>query len=175
MSWASPAARPSARLAASPRVMRCRATSQPFVATKTRAEYFATDQRPIILFDGVCNMCNGGVNLALDWDKEGRCRFAALQSEVGKNLLVECGRGADNISSIVLVEEGAHWVKSDAVLRIGQLLEMPIPILASLAFPVPSFIRDGVYDTVADNRYSVFGYSDSCRLGDDRFADRFVQ
>lgn len=59
---------------------------------------FASDMRPIILFDGVCNMCNGGVNFALDYDQEGVFRFAALQSDVGRALLVRSGRRADDIS-----------------------------------------------------------------------------
>ena len=63
---------------------------------------FASDMRPIILFDGVCNMCNGGVNFALDYDQEGVFRFAALQSEVGRALLVRSGRRADDISRRVL-------------------------------------------------------------------------
>ena len=63
---------------------------------------FATDTRPVVLFDGVCNLCNGAVNLALDWDPKGHLRFAALQSDVGRALLEKNGRKADDISSIVL-------------------------------------------------------------------------
>lgn len=66
-------------------------------------EYFATDKRPIILFDGVCNLCNGGVNLALDLDPPGNLRFAALQSDAGRSLLKRAGRDPNDISSIVLV------------------------------------------------------------------------
>ena len=62
---------------------------------------FSEDKRPIILFDGVCNLCNNAVNLALDWDPNARLRFAALQSNVGRSLLQSHGREADDISSIV--------------------------------------------------------------------------
>ena len=114
------------------------------------------------------------MTFCLDWDKKGVVRFAALQSDVGRTLLQRCGRAPDDISSIVLVEKDQCHIKSEAVLRIGQQLEMPLPILTTLAFPLPLFFRDEVYDFVAANRYLVFGRTESCRLSDDRFEDRFV-
>lgn len=87
------------------------------------------DDHPVILFDGVCNLCNGGVNFALDWDPAGRFRFAALQSESGRALLVRAGRRPDDISSIVLVERDRAYVKSEAVLRIASKLGNPFPFL----------------------------------------------
>ena len=136
----------------------------------------AGDSRPVVLFDGVCNMCNGGVNFVINWDRDARLRVAALQSDTGRALLQRCGRAPDDISSIVLVEAEAprHWIKSDAILRIGTLLDMPLPLVCSALLLSPNLIRDGVYDVVADNRYNVFGKTDSCRLPDGDFADRFV-
>ncbi|CAI5490116.1 unnamed protein product [Closterium sp. Naga37s-1] len=96
-------------------------------------DHFATDDRPIVLYDGVCNMCNGGVNFALDADPQGRLRFAALQSEAGRALLARSGRSPDDISSIVLVERDGAYIKSDAVLRIARLLDLPLAFLAALA------------------------------------------
>ena len=141
------------------------------------ADYFATDKRPVILFDGVCNLCNGGVNFALDMDPPGKLRFAALQSTAGRALLRRAGREPDDISSIVLVEEDAAYVKSDAVLRIATYLDTnPLfPIAGTFGPVVPGFLRDVLYDVVADNRYELLGMKDECRLGDDRFDDRFVQ
>mmetsp|Transcript_16759 Transcript_16759/g.32425 ORF Transcript_16759/g.32425 Transcript_16759/m.32425 type:complete len:219 (+) Transcript_16759:98-754(+) len=138
-------------------------------------DYFAADARPIILFDGVCNMCNGGVNFVLDWDPVGKVRFAALQSEAGRVLLARSGRSPDDISSIVLVEKDGFDIKSDAVLKIAQYLQLPIPAAAAFATLFPLVLRDGVYDQVAQNRYNIFGMSDACRLSDDRFAERFVE
>ncbi|CAM6092037.1 unnamed protein product [Calypogeia fissa] len=137
--------------------------------------YFLTDARPVILFDGVCNMCNGGVNFMLDNDKEGKLRFAALQSEAGRALLVKSGRAADDISSIVLVDEDRSYIKSEAILRIGQFLNFPYSPAAFLGLIVPMFLRDALYNTVADNRYSVFGKSNACRLSDPRFEERFIE
>ncbi|KAL7448996.1 hypothetical protein ACHAWC_001105, partial [Mediolabrus comicus] len=78
--------------------------------------------RPIILFDGVCNLCNSAVNLALDWDPSGKLRFAALQSKVGQNLLQAHGRDANDISSIVFITPKGAYTKSDAILGITQEL-----------------------------------------------------
>ena len=128
-----------------------------------------------LMFDGVCNLCNGGVNLALDLDPPGRLRFAALQSDAGRALLRRAGRAPDDISSIVLVEERDAFVKSDAVLRIATYLENPLlPAAGTLGVLVPGFARDAVYDLVANNRYEILGMKDECRLSDDRFEDRFV-
>merc|ERR1719446_1992021 len=87
---------------------------------------FEQDKRPVILFDGVCNLCNNAVNLALDWDPDGKLRFSALQSNVGRSLLEANGRRADDISSIVLVTKDGAYIKSDAVLKIAEELT-PLP------------------------------------------------
>eukprot|EP00877_Chromochloris_zofingiensis_P014015 jgi/Chrzof1/8868/Cz03g27110.t1 len=145
-----------------------------YASTQHKTDHFAVDQRPVILFDGVCNMCNGGVNMVLDWDKKGYYRFAPLQSDAGKQLLVRCGRQPDDISSIVLVEKDSCHIKSEAVLRIATKLNMPLPLLSTLAMPVPRFIRDAAYDQIANNRYTVFGKRSSCRMCEDRFGGRFI-
>lgn len=136
--------------------------------------YFVTDKRGIILYDGVCNLCNGGVNFMLDWDREGRYRFCSLQSPAGRALLQRSGRSPDDISSIVLVEAGASYIKSAAILRIAAGLQLPLPLVAAALDTFPRFFKDGVYDQIADNRYKIFGRSQSCRLSDARFAERFV-
>jgi len=141
---------------------------------------FATDGRPIILFDGVCNMCNSAVNVALDWDKGGKLRFAALQSNVGRALLQKNGRNADDISSIVLVTKNGAYIKSDAVLRITEELTplafLPLrPAVAVGRVLLPKILRDVIYDGVADNRYKIMGIRDECRLDSDgAFEDRFI-
>eukprot|EP00525_Craspedostauros_australis_P003191 CAMPEP_0198129250 /NCGR_PEP_ID=MMETSP1442-20131203/51287_1 /TAXON_ID= /ORGANISM="Craspedostauros australis, Strain CCMP3328" /LENGTH=204 /DNA_ID=CAMNT_0043789613 /DNA_START=152 /DNA_END=766 /DNA_ORIENTATION=- len=141
---------------------------------------FATDNRPIILFDGVCNLCNGAVNLALDWDPKGKLRFAALQSNVGRSLLQANGRNGDDMSSIVLVTEDGAFIKSDAVLRISEALTplslLPLKPVSRLGrYVVPRFLRDIIYDGVADNRYDILGKQDQCRFdADGEYEDRFV-
>lgn len=137
---------------------------------------FATDKRPVVLFDGVCNLCNFWVNFCLDNDPYGKLRFAALQSEAGRALLERSGRNADDISSIVLVTPDTAYVKANAVLEIAERIEATLPIarLAPLARLVPPPLADAVYDVVADNRYEILGHRDMCRVTDDGFGDRFV-
>ena len=123
----------------------------------------------------MCNLCNGAVNFMLDIDTKGAFRLAALQSPAGRALLECCGRHPDDISSIVLVQaNGKHHIRSEAVLRIAEGLQVPFPIVAAALLPVPRLIRDPLYDLVADNRYLVFGRTPACRMSDPRSADRFV-
>ncbi|XP_024399173.1 DCC family protein At1g52590, chloroplastic [Physcomitrium patens] len=136
--------------------------------------YFATDSRPIVLFDGVCNFCNAGVNFVLDNDPEGRVRMAALQSEAGRALLLRAGRLSDDLSSLVLIEKDRSYIKSEGVLRTAQYLGNLLPPVGSLGLLFPLFFRDFVYDNVANNRYSILGKRDQCRVSDPRFNDRFV-
>eukprot|EP00980_Cylindrotheca_fusiformis_P002931 scaffold681_cov130-Cylindrotheca_fusiformis.AAC.7 len=142
---------------------------EPLSVTK---RVFAKDKRPIILFDGVCNLCNNAVNLALDWDPHGNLRFSALQSNVGRSLLRANGRRADDISSIVVVTERGAYTKSDAILVISEELTplpffplRPAAVLGRLI--VPQFLRDLIYDGVADNRYSLMGKRNECRFDAD--------
>ncbi|THG13605.1 hypothetical protein TEA_001272 [Camellia sinensis var. sinensis] len=91
-------------------------------------------------------------------------RFEALQSEAGKKLLRRSGRAPDDISSVVLVEKQRSYIKSEAVLKIMEYIDLPFPQLAIFLHFVPLFIRDFVYDNVANNRYTFFGRSDSCEI-----------
>ncbi|EFN57530.1 hypothetical protein CHLNCDRAFT_143135 [Chlorella variabilis] len=136
--------------------------------------FTAADSRPIILFDGVCNLCNGGVNFMLQWDTAGEYRFAALQSNAGRQLLQRSGRQPDDISSIVLVERGGSYIKAAAVLRIAQRLRAPLPLVAAALDVFPFPFKDAVYGQVANNRYLLFGRTNACRLSDPRFDDRFL-
>lgn len=139
-----------------------------------RSVFADKDQRPVILFDGVCNLCNGGVNFALDRDPVGYFRFASLQSKVGQSLLMRSNKKADDISSIVLVDANTSYFKSEAVLRIAQKLDGPLPVLGFGGVFVPGFLRNTIYDFVADNRYRLGKREDSCRLEDEQFDDRFI-
>ena len=162
---------------------RPRASARASVATRamSREEWFKDDDRGVILYDGVCNLCNGAVNFALEYDAEpsrGSVRFAALQSETGRAMLVNAGRDADDISSIVFVEGAMveSYVKSEAILRIARRMRAPFPQLSALGSLVPRAIGDFVYDAVADNRYSLLGKRDACpNLYDDENDERFLR
>ena len=140
----------------------------------------------IILYDGVCNFCNTWVDLLLRLDVERKFRFAPLQSRVGQQLLVSIGKEADDISSVVLIQKQnkrageeavvvSYYDKSRCVLKVVEELG-PVAALASRAAlaAVPESIRDGIYDTVAENRYNFMGKRDECRCSDPQFADRFL-
>lgn len=157
-----------ARVAAQPKV-----SAADVSATYSRV--FDRDTRPVILYDGVCNFCNTWVNAALKLDPDGTAlRFSALQSETGKALLQKSGRAPDDISSIVLVDREGSYIKSDAILRVSQALGGAAPVLASPGYLMPQFLRDQLYDVVADNRYSLMGTRKECRCSDPEYADRFV-
>ncbi|XP_020224529.1 DCC family protein At1g52590, chloroplastic [Cajanus cajan] len=126
--------------------------------------FFDQDKRPIMLFDGVCNLCNGGVKFVRDNDRNKTIRYEPLQSEAGKMLLRRSGRAPDDISSVVLVEKDRSYIKSEAVLKIMEYIDLPFPQLAILLQFVPLLIRDFVYDNVANNRYLIFGRSESCEI-----------
>jgi len=138
--------------------------------------YKSTDK--VILFDGVCNLCNWSVNFVLDHDIEEKFRFAALQSETGHALLRKSRRDPHDLSTMVLVEGGVVYDESDAVLRIGQQLNLPgnlqvAALAARLVIPKP--IRDFVTtEIISKNRIEWFGMSGQCRLMDDELESRFL-
>ncbi|WP_412069299.1 thiol-disulfide oxidoreductase DCC family protein [Rubrivirga sp. IMCC43871] len=130
------------------------------------------DDGPILLFDGVCNVCDRSVQFVLDHDRRGLVRFASLQSEVGRQLLAECGVDAST-DSVVLVANGRCHVRSDAALATARLLDAPWRWLA-VARVVPRGLRDAVYDWVARNRYRWFGTRDACRIPTPEVRARFL-
>mmetsp|Transcript_26373 Transcript_26373/g.76112 ORF Transcript_26373/g.76112 Transcript_26373/m.76112 type:complete len:247 (-) Transcript_26373:46-786(-) len=138
-------------------------------------DVFSEDTRPIVLFDGVCNLCNGGVNFAIDQDETARLRFASLQSKVAKSLLLRCGKSPTDTSSIIYVTEDEAFYSSDAVSHICMDLDAkPLRWFGQLGQFTPSWIRESVYQFVSDNRYQ-FGENDSCRLDfDGTYTSRFV-
>jgi len=136
---------------------------------------FSEDKRPVILFDGVCNLCNGAVNFALDNDTIGCLRFASLQSEVGRALLLKSNKDPDDMSSLVLVTETDSYFKADAALRIISKLNgnRLLSTVGNIGPFFPKFFNNYVYDLVAKNRYK-FGEYNSCRLDGEPFMDRFI-
>ena len=132
------------------------------------------DARPVILFDGVCNLCNGAVNFVIDHDPAGHFRFGALQSEGGSALLHAHGLGAAYLDSLVLVESGRVHTKSDAALRIARGLGAPWALAYYAFVAVPKPLRDAVYNVVAANRYRWFGRQESCRMPTPELRARFV-
>ena len=116
----------------------------------------------IILFDGVCNLCNRSVQFAIKRDEKRLFRYASLDSNLGKLLLKERAIDRSKVDSIVLVDPNkAYYVKSSAALEIAKQLK-GWPKLLSLLLIFPSWLRDPVYDFIAKNRYRWFGKKESC-------------
>ena len=127
-----------------------------------------------VLFDGVCNLCNGTVQFIIKRDPGAKFRFASLQSEFGKSQLIRFKFDPDALHSIIVIDEGRAFERSDAALRIVKHLDGPWKIF--MAFKIlPKFIRDAFYDLVAANRYRIFGKEDSCMIPSEGVKERFLE
>lgn len=134
----------------------------------------ADDPGPIVLFDGVCNLCNGAVNFIIDRDPDARFRFAPLQSEAGAGLLAAHGRAFDGApETIYLVENGRIYERSTAALRIARRLRGGWA-LAYAFVAVPRPLRDLAYRFVARHRYRWFGRTEACRRPTPELRARFL-
>lgn len=118
---------------------------------------------PVVLFDGVCNLCNASVDFIIRRDRKGRLRFAALQSEAAKAFLGNLNIPESQPDSILFYEEGKLYARSAAVLRIAAYLGFPW-ILTKVILIIPAFVRDAVYDFIARNRFRWFGKKETCRM-----------
>lgn len=134
--------------------------------------YPQQDDHAIILFDGVCNLCNGAVNFLVDRDPNGRFKLGALQSDAAEPLLERNGLFPD-LESFVLIHQGRAYRRSEAALRVawrlGGLWRLLYPLLL-----VPRPLRDAVYDWIARNRYRWFGKRDTCRVPTSELRARFI-
>ena len=128
----------------------------------------------VVLFDGVCSLCNGTVDLLLARDARRRLAFGSLQSDGAQAYLARAGRDADALlDSVVLIDGDGVHERSEAALRIARALGGPWALLAGLRV-VPAPVRDAVYDWVAARRYRWFGRRETCRLPSPAERDRFV-
>ena len=126
-----------------------------------------------ILFDGVCNLCNGFVTFVIARDPGAHFRFAPLSSPAAAGILRSAGVTLPIADTIVLVEEGRPYFRSDAPLRIARRLPLPWP-LAYAFIVVPRVIRDRAYDFVAAHRYRWFGRRETCMMPTAELRNRFL-
>ncbi|KYQ88880.1 hypothetical protein DLAC_10689 [Tieghemostelium lacteum] len=141
--------------------------------SKNNPNPYKPSNRCIIMFDGVCNVCDGFVQFVWPRDTEKRFSYQALQTEKGREILAYYGIPAD-LSTIVLVEEetGLIYTKSTAVLRVMYYLKSPYPLLYTFYY-IPKFIRDFCYGTFANYRYLIMGKKDTCMFSPS-LKDRFI-
>ena len=126
----------------------------------------------LVLFDGVCNFCNGAVNFIIRQDGEKKFKFAPLQSEIGQQMQAKYGIGEDG-DSIILVENDKAYTHSTAGLRVAKGLGS-IWSLGYVFIIVPSFIRDFFYRLFAKYRYRLFGRTEACMLPTPDVRERFL-
>ena len=131
-------------------------------------------EKSVILFDGVCNLCNGFVQFILLRDRKNSFLFGSLQSPKVVEMLLPYQYSADNLSTVVLIENNKLYTKSTAALRIARQLGAAWPLLYGLII-FPPFIRDSLYDAIARNRYRFFGRRDACMIPTPKWKAKFIE
>lgn len=131
------------------------------------------EKKPVLLFDGVCNLCNGVVQFVIKRDPKAKINFSSLQSDYGQHILNKFSLPTDNFETFVLVEDGKIYQKSTAALKLFKLLGKGWQILYMLMI-IPAPIRNFFYSLIADNRYKIFGRSDECWLPSPELKARFL-
>ncbi len=129
--------------------------------------------RQIIVFDGVCTLCNRGVAFLLAHEHDHLIRFAAAQSTAGRELLSEFGLDPENLASFVFIQGGTAHFRSDAALRVARHLRLPWRMFRVLRI-IPRPLRDWVYDLIARRRYRWFGKRESCMVPTPEMRSRFL-
>lgn len=128
----------------------------------------------IILFDGVCNLCNGAIRFIIERDPKDRFRFASLQSETGKKLLKKYKIDPKRTDSIVLITvDNKAYTRSDAALQIARVLR-GWPQLLYFFKIIPGSLRDGMYKFIARNRYRWFGKQQQCMIPSPHLKQKFL-
>ncbi|WP_298955279.1 thiol-disulfide oxidoreductase DCC family protein [uncultured Nonlabens sp.] len=127
----------------------------------------------IVLFDGVCNLCNSAILFIIKRDKKDRFRFTSLDSYIGKVLLSRHNIDPSKIDSIVLISGDSAFAKADAALNIAKHLNHLWPLLYAFKI-IPSFISNKIYDFIARNRYKWFGKKESCMIPTPNLTSKFL-
>ncbi len=131
-------------------------------------------QSPVILFDGVCNLCNAAVIFFIKRDKKNVFRFASLQSAFGQSVLQKFHLSANTFNSFILFKNGKVYTRSTAALLVAKELSGGWPLLYAFII-VPRFIRDAVYNLIAKNRYKWFGKKTECWIPSPALQSKFIE
>lgn len=128
----------------------------------------------IILFDGVCNLCNGAIQFIIKRDSKNIFQFATLQSEVGKRMTTDRNIDINTLDSIILIEPNvAYFTKSTAALEIGKHLN-GLGVISSILLWLPESFRNIVYDIIARNRYKWYGKKEKCMIPNPELKNKFL-
>ena len=131
------------------------------------------ENRRVIVFDGVCNLCNAAVQFVIKHDKKKQFHFASLQGAYGQKFLADMPESLSSLKTFILLEEGEVYTRSTAALRVARKLSLPVNWLYGLII-VPVFIRDAVYNFISKNRYAWFGKKDACMVPTAALKERFL-
>lgn len=129
--------------------------------------------KPIVLFDGVCNLCNGVVKFIIKRDSAGKFLFAPLQGVTGQKLLEQYNLPKDDFESFVLIDDGKAYQKSTAALRIAKHLGRGWQLFYGFII-LPTILRNAIYSFIANNRYRWFGRQESCMMPTPDIKKRFL-
>jgi predicted DCC family thiol-disulfide oxidoreductase YuxK len=132
-----------------------------------------TIEQRVILFDGLCNLCSGAVQFIIKRDKKNLFKFASLQSAFGQDVLKKFKLPSHELSSFILLENNIIYTKSTGALKVAKQLSGGWPLLYAFII-VPRFIRDGVYNYIAKNRYRWFGKKQECWLPTPTLKNKFL-
>lgn len=128
---------------------------------------------PVIIYDGVCHLCNRGVNFILKHDRKRIFRFTPFQSSFAKKLLKENNESEQIGDTFILIYNGKLFNRADAALKITMLLGGKWKLFYPL-YLFPKFIRNGIYNIIARNRYKWFGKADTCMMPSIEIKERFI-
>lgn len=131
------------------------------------------ENKSIILFDGVCNLCNASVNFVIKHDKKAQFLFASFQSDAAKEIMLHFNLKNLNLDSIVLIKGDKIYEKSTAIMRIARLLSGGYKFLYFFIL-IPKFARDWMYSYIAKNRYKFFGKRERCMIPSLELKNRFL-
>jgi len=130
-------------------------------------------EAPVVLFDGVCNLCNGSVIFIIKRDPKSKMKFASLQSSYGSSQMDRFHLPPSALNSVLLIKNGKLYQKSNAALEIAAMLSGLWPMLYVFKV-IPRFLRDWIYDWVARNRYRWFGKKEECMIPTPAMKARFI-
>ena len=131
------------------------------------------NEQPVILFDGICNFCNSAVNFTIKRNKKANICFAPMQTAAGEKLLQHYNLPADDMQSFIFIEKGIANKQSTAALKVCRHLRGLWPLCYGFII-VPKFIRDGIYNWIAKNRYKWFGVRQQCMIPTPEVKARFL-
>ena len=132
-------------------------------------------ENPIILFDGICNLCANSVRFVARRDHTKQFRFAPLQSDAATRLLEQHKYVQEKLSSVLLIADDRLYEKSAAAMQIAKRLDAPWPVFYYLFFWIPPILADPIYDFIGNRRYKWFGTKESCWVPTKDLSDRFLE